>query len=445
MRHNLKSLLGITACFICTFSTLVSAQPSGDKSLSMSGKENSPYSRYGYGDLVLNRNNVSRGMGGVATAYNNPFFLNNYNPASYGFLKNTTLDFAAEARSKSLLMNNQAATTSTATISYLAVGIPMGEYFGMSFGFHGLSHVFYNSEDTIQIQGIGNHVRNYNGDGGLQYAYLGAAGKIKGFSLGANVGYAFGNIRHTSLFETLENVAMLNSDFSYYNRVGGLYWKTGALYQHQFSKNRTLDMGLTATISQSLNVNRDFYALGYRYGIDAQGNVAATIIDTISGLTQVGKKGKLDMPAEYSFGINYSKYLYWSFGIDATYTDWRKFNNYGDRSGIADHAYRVAIGGEIIPNPEETKKYAPHITYQFGAYYGKDYIQLNNTEMNYYGGTIGVAFPMRRIYSQLGKVQTTLDIGKRGTTQNGLAREFYTRFTISVTLLDSWFYKPVYD
>src|SRR5690606_28851590 len=127
-----------------------------------------------------------------------------YNPATYGFMKNTTLDFAAEARSKSILIDDTGESTSTATISYLAIGIPMGKHFGFSFGLHSLSHVYYNSQDTINLPDRGETIRNYNGDGGMQYAYIGAAGKIKGLSIGANFGYAFGNIRNSSILESLE-------------------------------------------------------------------------------------------------------------------------------------------------------------------------------------------------------------------------------------------------
>src|SRR5207247_369047 len=56
---------------------------------SFSQQENSPYSRYGFGDQAPKINILNRGMGGVAAAYRDSFGLNiNFsNPASYsGFI-----------------------------------------------------------------------------------------------------------------------------------------------------------------------------------------------------------------------------------------------------------------------------------------------------------------------------------------------------------------------
>jgi hypothetical protein len=46
-------------------------------------QENSPYSRYGLGDIAPSTNIVNRGMGGLSAAYADPFSINFTNPASY--------------------------------------------------------------------------------------------------------------------------------------------------------------------------------------------------------------------------------------------------------------------------------------------------------------------------------------------------------------------------
>ena len=53
----------------------------------LSAQDNSPYSRYGLGDLTPSTNIVNRGMGGFSAAYADPLSVNFNNPASYsGFL-----------------------------------------------------------------------------------------------------------------------------------------------------------------------------------------------------------------------------------------------------------------------------------------------------------------------------------------------------------------------
>ena len=49
----------------------------------LSAQENSPYSRYGLGDIAPSTNIVNRGMGGLSAAFADPFTINFTNPASY--------------------------------------------------------------------------------------------------------------------------------------------------------------------------------------------------------------------------------------------------------------------------------------------------------------------------------------------------------------------------
>jgi len=53
---------------------------------SVAAQENSPYSRYGFGDLSPNHNIITRGMGGIAAGYSDFQSINFINPASYGNL-----------------------------------------------------------------------------------------------------------------------------------------------------------------------------------------------------------------------------------------------------------------------------------------------------------------------------------------------------------------------
>ena len=47
-------------------------------------QDNSPYSRYGLGDIVPSTNVTGRGMGGISAGYNDILSINFNNPASYG-------------------------------------------------------------------------------------------------------------------------------------------------------------------------------------------------------------------------------------------------------------------------------------------------------------------------------------------------------------------------
>jgi len=90
-------------------------------------QENSPYSRYGIGNLAPNSNILNRGMGGISAGYADAATLNFVNPASYSRLTLTTLDIAAQVDTRILKSANPAGkfTTNNAVISYLQLGFPL--------------------------------------------------------------------------------------------------------------------------------------------------------------------------------------------------------------------------------------------------------------------------------------------------------------------------------
>ena len=65
-------------------------------------QENSPYSRYGLGDLIPQQNILNRAMGGISTAYADYSTVNFANPASYAELKITSFDIGLDYNSRTL-------------------------------------------------------------------------------------------------------------------------------------------------------------------------------------------------------------------------------------------------------------------------------------------------------------------------------------------------------
>ncbi len=64
-------------------------------------------------------------------------------------------------------------------------------------------------------------------------------------------------------------------------------------------------------------------------------------------------------------------------------------------------------------------------------------LKLNNTDDGtYYGITLGASLPFRRTLS---KLHTSLDVGRLGTTTNGLVQETYVRLTLGISFNDKWF------
>jgi len=440
MRANHRTLSFFLLTALMGTGTVVSAQ--------QSNKENSPYNRFGIGTLSDNNQNNVRGEGGAATAYSDPFSVNAFNPATYSFLKLTTLEFGIEARSRNILMNDNAVKSSTATFSYFYLGVPLKKYAGLTLGYQPISSMYYKQSDTSLIDGLGNTARTFNGNGNLQYAFIGLSGQYKGFSAGVNVGYAFGNRNQSSSLnyvDTIPDAFIRSTQYINTASFGGIYWKGGLMYQGDLSKDQYINIGLTATLSQSLNMKRDRYDIAATYFQDVSTQTVDSAIDTIASVT--GEKGSLVMPAEYSFGAHYGKWAHWDAGVDFKYSDWSKFSNFGAKDSVANNAWRLSAGGEVTPDPANRKNYLSQVTYRLGVYYGNDYFYLQNTQLNYWGATIGLSFPLlkERLSTQYARINTALDIGRRGTTQNGLAREFFVKFSVGISFNDIWFTKRKYD
>ncbi|HET8573150.1 MAG TPA: hypothetical protein VFL76_04695 [Edaphocola sp.] len=420
------------------------AQPIGSDSGPRSNQENSPYSRYGIGNLNSPYNATLSGMGGIATAGTPGLNVNAFNPASYSFLTAATLDFAFEAKQRSVFLGDQKTNSGTGNFAYFNLGMNAGKHFGLNIGFRPIAYTYYNANDTIfNLQTMGDALNNYNGSGSLQYAFIGLAGQYKGLSIGANFGYAFGTYDYANSLQTagsdssgstyhVRSAQLTNAD-----RIGGLYWKGGLLYHAKLKKEKYFNIGATATLSQKLNVTRQNLDLAYDYLTD--GTTSDLVIDT---LINNEVKGKLTMPAAYTFGLAFGKAANYEIGTDFSYTDWSVFDKLGDRSGVGDNSWRVSVGGEYTPNAETPgKKYLSYVTYRLGAYYGKDYFNLFNTDVNYFGGTVGASFPLQRNYNNFGKINLSLEVGKRGSITNGLAKEVYVNFTFGISLNDTYWLK----
>ena len=63
------------------------------------GQDNSPYSRYGIGDLIPQAHIINRGMGGISVGYTDYYSVNFSNPASY-----SAFQAIREQKSKKLVM-----------------------------------------------------------------------------------------------------------------------------------------------------------------------------------------------------------------------------------------------------------------------------------------------------------------------------------------------------
>lgn len=417
----------LTAAFFLT-ATAASAQNGN------SNKENDPYSRFGIGEPLTGTNVLNRGMGYTSTAFQNATAVNTDNPASYASLRLTTYEAGFTGSMRTITTNNKSYNTGSASLANLRLGFPVSKHAGVALGLQPTTHIFYHNVDSSTINGFGKTASEYLGDGGLNYAFIGAAGETHGFSFGLNFGYMFGNINNTSRLVNLDTTRVLGTEFSKQTRLGGLHFKAGIQYYDTLLNGWNVRVGATAEWGQALNGTQTAYSGSFFYMGSTE------VSDT--AYTASEKEGKIQLPATYSIGASLGG-SNWSLALDATQMDWSQFKNFGQTdSNINSKTLRLALGGEYTPVPASVYSYLSRVTYRAGFYYGNDYVNLRNTVLNYYGFTVGASFPFKR---STDRIHTALEFGRRGATINGLVQSNYFKLHLGISLNDRWFIKRKYD
>src|SRR5687767_455928 len=225
----------------------------------VSAQDNSPYSRYGIGDLHPNSNILNRGMGGISAAYADPLSVNFTNPASFSSFKTflearsktsvsgrVVLDVGVNFDNRTLIETNnpEKFTTSNAYFSYLQLGIPVRNNLGISFGLRPISKISYKIAHLERLFDPGTGLpidsaaTEFIGDGGAFLVSTGAGLAIKNLSIGISGGYLFGK-KDYSTRRTLINdsVAYHRSNHQTKASFGDLFFSGGMQYTINLNKS----------------------------------------------------------------------------------------------------------------------------------------------------------------------------------------------------------------
>ena len=128
-------------------------------------QENSPYSRYGLGNLKLTENVVNRGMGGVSIADDNNLTVNPTNPASFANLRMTAYQVGIEGSSINVRNSDASNRTGSMSLSYVNLGFPLSKHVGVSFGLMPQTRSKFQMEQSDSLDGISKVTNHYYGGG----------------------------------------------------------------------------------------------------------------------------------------------------------------------------------------------------------------------------------------------------------------------------------------
>jgi|688.fasta_scaffold07229_17 hypothetical protein len=392
-------------------------------------QENSPYSRYGIGNLKTHENVANRGMGGVSIADDNPTIANPTNPATYASLRLTSYQVGMEGSRLGIKNANLTNQTGYAGINYVTIGFAASKKLGFSFGLLPASRVRYNMERTDTLS-YSQATSSYSGGGGLQNVYVGGAYKHDIYSIGLNLGYTFGNYVNGTEVVFTDSLRIIPNNYNTRTSANGLFYQIGGLINKDISKDYQLKVGLSYTGAQTLSSKKD----------EIWDYVAS---DTIY-YNDKKSSGKIKIPSKFAIGGIFSHGDHWQIGLDINASNWEKYRSYGESDSLG-QAYLIRIGGAYTPDANAVVDYWKKMTFRMGFYTGQDILRFQNESLKKSAMTLGIGYPIRRTNLSIGQINASLELGRRGVAENGLVRESFTRFSVGLTFNDKWFIKRRYD
>lgn len=406
---------------------------------------NSPYTRYGFGDLSDQGFGNSRAMGGVGFGLRDGAQINPLNPASYTAIDSLTFLFegGVSLQNMNVSANGVKLNAKNSSFDYLAMQFRLHPRLAMSIGLLPFSNVGYTVSDTQTATDpeTGNttaYARNYTGDGGLHQLYGGLGFKVlQNLSVGVNVSYFWGDINRSRAIyypnmssaykfqqNTVASISTYKLDF-------------GLQYTQQIDKKRTMTFGAIYSPKQKL---------GNDYSV-------TTMLVSTTGLsestTSLKPDAALGLPNTFGIGVTYNYDRRLTVGLDYSLEQWSKAkfeSNSTDASVNEDftetYAFtdrsKISVGAEYIPSLTG-RSYLGHVKYRLGAYYTTPYYKINGEKAaREFGVTGGFGLPIPRSRSILSISGQFVRVSGQGAS---VLNENIFRVCVGLTFNERWFFK----
>lgn len=388
----------------------------------------SPYSFYGIGSLKFRGTVENRAMGGLSV-FSDSIHLNLQNPAGYSGLRLINFSIGASHKAITQKTATESQNTSSTTLDYMAMGIPMGK-FGMGFGlipYSSVGYDFYSETDK--------NITQYEGMGGLNKAFLSLGYQVTPeLSLGAEVNYNFGKIENTAVtqkFEVQNGTRVVNR-----SNLSGFNFNIGAMYKRMVTE----DLELTGSVTFSPGTN--FSSENYRK--------IGSVSILPSGIFSVDEREvpvpdtDFTFPSQITLGVGISKPKYWGLGLEYVNQKTSNFTNraFTNENVIYKNASKAKLGGFYIPNYNSFGNYLNRVVYRAGLRVEQTGLNIDGHDINEFGISFGVGLPIGRLFSNM---NLGFEVGKRGTNDFGLIQENFFNTFLSFSLNDRWFEKRLYD
>ena len=384
---------------------------------------NSPYTRYGFGQLCGMETGTSKSMGGTGIGVRNSNQINMLNPASYAAVDTLTflLDIGASLSNTNIAENGVKLNARNTTFDYLAMQFRLLPRLGFTLGMMPYSNIGYKFGGTETIyddeDGKVTSTNTYSGEGGLHQVTAGLGySPFKGLSVGTNFSYIYGEMYHYiynqySDANITKRTKLYMADITTYNLNFGLQ------YQTNIGKSR-LTFG--ATYRPGVNIDDEAY-----------------VIETISVSDTIGRY-HMALPTEYGAGVSYTYDNRLTIAADYSVQQYSTVEFFGAKG--CDRT-RASLGVEYIPELL-TRKLLRRTRYRAGLHYATAHYTIDGKQgPTEYGAIVGVGLPIMNGWNGKSIVNISAQAVHTRPNAPGMITENSLRLNIGLSFNETWFNK----
>lgn len=417
----------------------------------------SPYSAYGFGDMLSAGQAAQALMGGTGLAFTEPFTVLMGNPASYAALARPVFETGAAFRSTRASSASASTTVKDANFTGFNIGVPFARgKWGLALGLSPFSDVGYSISRTAPFQD-GNVMYKYKGSGGIDRAYFGLGRKIyqeaadslgnTGTSVlvGADLNFFFGSMEETrdAVYPAGLGYSNVRAFTSLILRAPGA--DASVVWQGDLTRKRNKDGdNWRWSVGASAQLPVDFNA---RYTRSVTTYTTNSGIETARDTVPTGQetKGSVKFPVALGLGIGIHN-ARWSFAVEVKQRDWS--------------ASMVDVPGYALASPLRSTtvlaaaaRFQPAVEgplfsrtiYRMGLRQAPAPQEVMGRTLTTSAATIGLSLPLNAAQTN-SWLNLGAEFGQRGTTDAGLIKERYATLWVGLTFTpwrgERWFMAP---
>ncbi len=401
-----------------------------------SNSTESPYTRFGIGNLGERTSTASRAMGGIGIGLRSSNIINPKNPASYAAVDSLTFlfDFGTSIGMNWYRDANATSRRTLGNLEHITMLFPMSKYMSFSAGLLPFAQGGYQFGRMESMGGESNaeFLRYYTGKGNVNELYAGLSVEpIHGFSIGVNVSYLFGNITH---FRHVRFNTPAPNNPSFLDRLSlqGLRFDVGAQW-HIPMRDKKHALTIGAIYSPSVNLQSNLIRTNTIAG--SSGLTTITRLDTISA------KNAYSLPHSFGLGLTFEATNKWLLGADVDYSLWKNAKFFESHSQM-NNRWHVAVGGQFVPD-ETQRSFWQRTAFRAGLHAENSYMSVPTVDGTYHGfqklgASVGLGMPA---FDYRSRLNVGLEYGLTLPGTKGMITEHSIILHVGLSFNEGWFRK----